>query len=317
MNNPIRFHLSRIASYFGLFLIVSTFSVAQAVPATCPRVTKPTEIPAPVSSTRTSGATVTIYDFKTLKIHAFTAPKQALRTSSYVIEGLHKLVLIEPQFMKSLSKDFRAYVDSLGKPIDRMIVSDRDPDHYFGLASGFTTVSAYALQSVIDTINKEGPKLLVERRKMFGEEMPEHQVAPTQVLKTGPATIDCITYQFDASTDDEGGQQIAVHLPEVGIVFTGDITGNHCHLIPGKANEDRLSAFAKVAKDFLLVLPSNGVPSNNKLFSENLAYLASAKKNLQEAKTADEYKTRMMKQYPDYDCDAYFYFYVPGHYQKK
>lgn len=318
MNYSLRSHLFRIVSYFGFFLFLGTFAVAQAVvPDTCPRVVKPTVLPTPMISTRASGATITVYDFKTLKIHAFTAPKQALRTSTYVIEGLNKLVLIEPQFMNSLAKDFRAYVDGLGKPIDRMIVSDRDPDHYFGLATGFSDVSAYALQSVIDTINKEGPRLLVERRQMFGEEMPEHHVAPTQVLKPGPSRIDCIAYRFDASTDDEGGQQIVIHLPEYGIVFTGDIAANQCHLIPGTANEDRLFTFAKTAKNFLLVLPSNGVPSNNELFSENLAYLQSVKKGLQKSKTAEEYTARMVKQYPDYDCDAYFYFYVPARYQKK
>jgi glyoxylase-like metal-dependent hydrolase (beta-lactamase superfamily II) len=286
---------------------------------TCPPQPRKAQLKAPAAETanRPSGATTSVYDFKSLKVHAYTAPKQALRTSSYVIEGPSKLVVIEPQFMNSLSKDFRAYVDGLGKPVERVLVTDRDPDHYFGLAAGFTDTPAYALASVISVIDKEGPALLEERRKIFGEEMPKQQVAPSHALETGRAAIDCVNYQFDASTDDEGGQQLAISLPDYGVIATGDIALNHCHLVPGTATETRLKSYAKDAKAYTLVLPSNGVPASGKLFGENLDYLKKVKINLQKAKTAEEYQKSMTAAYPGYDCDIYFMFYVPAHFQKR
>jgi hypothetical protein len=309
---PSRFALGLLAG--GLLL-----SGSAAADETCPSVAKTAVKKAPVAATsnRANGATTTVYDFKTLKIHAYTAPKQALRTSSYVIEGPHKLVVIEPQFMNSLSKDFRAYVDSLGKPIDRVLVTDRDPDHYFGLATGFTDVPAYALPSVISVIDKEGPALLEERRKVFGEEMPKQQLVPGHALNTGKETIDCVHYQFDASTDDEGGQQATIRLPDYGVIATGDIASNRCHIVPGKATEQRLKAYAKNAKAYSLVLPANGLPSDSQLFKTNLAYLKKVKANLKVAKTAEAYQKLMTTAYPDYDCEIYFMFYVPAHYQPK
>jgi len=310
--------MNKLIGFIAITFLMSFNGIAIAKSAPmCPAVVKPKELPTPRSETRPSGATITVYDFSTLKVHAFTAPKPAMRTSTYVLEGARQLVIIEPQFMNSLAKDFRAYVDSLSKPIERIIVSDRDPDHYFGLASGFKDIPAYALSSVIATINKEGPKLVVERRKVFGPEMPDQQVAPSHALSTGRTTIDCIRYHFDSSTDDEGGQQITVNLPEYGIVFTGDIASNRCHLVPSKATEKRLADFVKHSKDYLLVLPSNGLPGNSQIFTDNLAYLKSVQQGLKEAKTAEEYQARMIKQYPDYDCDVYFHFYVPAYYQKK
>lgn len=300
-------------------LLMGNLIISTARAESCPTLPDKTALKVPVAetATRTNGATTTLYDFKTVRIHAYTAPRQALRTSTYVIEGSHQLVVIEPQFMNSLSKDFRAYVDSLGKPVERVLVTDRDPDHYFGLAAGFTDAPAYALASVISVIETQGAALLEERRKVFGDEMPKQQVVPGHTLKTGSETIDCVRYQFDASTDDEGGQQVTISLPDYGVVATGDIALNRCHLIPGAAIEQRLNGYAKHAKDYQLVLPSNGVPADGRVFAANLGYLATVKKNLAKAKTAEDYRQRMLKAYPDYDCEAYFMFYVPAHYQKK
>lgn len=306
-----------LLSRAGLLFLAGLSLSVQAAPPACPAPAKLKAMPDPASASRPNGATTTVYDLKTVKIHAYTAPKQALRTSTYVIEGPAKLVVIEPQFMNSMAKDFRAYVDSLGKPIDRVLVTDRDPDHYFGLAAAFTEVPAYALPSVIDVIDREGPALLEERRQIFGEEMPQKQLAPTHALKTGPETIDCVAYRFDASRDDEGGQQLAVRLPEYGVIATGDIVSNQSHLVPGPATEKRLKEFVKTAKSYKLVLPSNGVPADGKLFAENLAYLAAIGKNLKEAKSAEDYQARMLQAYPDYSNEIYFNFYVPGHFAKK
>lgn len=283
----------------------------------CPKPITPTSLPTPVITTRPSGATITIYDFTTLKIHAFTAPKPALRTSTYVLEGPKKLVIIEPQFMNSLAKDFRSYIDSLKKPLDRIIISDRDPDHYFGLAAAFKNIPAYALPTVIATINKSGPALLEERRKIFGPEMPEQHPTPKQSLSTGNTVIDCIKYQFDSSTDDEGGLQVTLTLPEYHVLFTGDISSNKCHLVPGKATQERLSAFEKNASNYLLILPGNGVPTDNKIFAENLKYLQSVAKFLAESPTPEDYQARIIKSYPDYDCEIYFNFYVPAYYKNR
>lgn len=315
MNNPICSKLLQAAGLLaGLGLLGGAADAAESI--ACPPAAKHGAMSAPSISTRPNGATTTVYDFETIKLHAYTAPKEALRTSTYVVEGPHKLVVIEPQFMNSLSKDFRAYVDTLGKPIDRVLVTDRDPDHYFGLAAGFSDVPAYALPNVISVIEKEGPGLLEERRKIFGDEMPKQHVAPTHALKTGKETIDCVHYRFDASTDDEGGQQITIRLPDYGVIATGDISSNHCHIVPGKATAARLLAFDKARKSYKLVLPANGVPADGRLFAENLAYLKSVDNDLKEATTAEAYEARLKQQYPDYDCDAYLHFYVPAHYSK-
>lgn len=308
-----KFLLPRLA----LGLLASGVLGSASATEGCPAPAKLKAMPDPASATRPSGAATTVYDLKTVKIHAYTAPKQALLTSTYVIEGPAKLVVIEPQFMNSMAKDFRAYIDGLGKPIDRVLVTDRDPDHYFGLAAAFTEVPAYALPSVIEVIDREGPALLEERKKIFGGEMPQKQLAPTHALKTGKETIDCVAYQFDASKDDEGGQQLAVRLPEYGVIATGDIASNHSHIVPGPATEKRLQGFAKAAKSYKLVLPSNGVPADGKLFAENLAYLAAIAKNLKAAKSAEDYQGRMLQAYPGYSNEIYFNFYVPGHFAKQ
>lgn len=62
------------------------------------------------------------------------------------------IVLVDGQFLVSCARAFRDYADSLGKPIDRLYVSHRHPDHWFGLGAAFSDVTIYALPETRDFI---------------------------------------------------------------------------------------------------------------------------------------------------------------------
>lgn len=62
------------------------------------------------------------YDFKKFKVHIYTS-SEAMADVSLLIEGKDGLVLLEPQsFYKSI-KDFNAYAEKLGKPIDMTVAN--------------------------------------------------------------------------------------------------------------------------------------------------------------------------------------------------
>src|SRR5262245_4800903 len=80
-----------------------------------------------------------------------------IANATHIIESKTKLVLIDGQFLVPYAKQFRAYADSLGgKPIDRLYLSHRHPDHWFGLSAAFEDVKIYALRETIDSIKQQG-----------------------------------------------------------------------------------------------------------------------------------------------------------------
>src|SRR5579871_4514970 len=89
-----------------------------------------------------------------VRLHTFVAGfnEDNIANATHIIESRNALVLIDSQFLAPYATQFREYADSLQKPIDRLYLSHRHPDHWFGLGTAFTDIAIYALQETIDFI---------------------------------------------------------------------------------------------------------------------------------------------------------------------
>ena len=99
----------------------------------------PAPLPDPIITRREAVGDVRIHSF----ISSFT--DNNIANATHIIESANKLVLIDGQFLAPYAAKFRQYADSLGKPIDRLFLSHRHPDHWFGLGPAFSDVPVYAL----------------------------------------------------------------------------------------------------------------------------------------------------------------------------
>ncbi len=71
---------------------------------------------------KSTSENVVKYDFKNFKVHIYTSP-EAMADVTLLIEGKDALVVLEPQsFYKSI-KDFSAYAEKLGKPIEMTVAN--------------------------------------------------------------------------------------------------------------------------------------------------------------------------------------------------
>jgi len=69
-----------------------------------------------------------------VRIHTFVASfaYNNIANATHIVETRNQLVLVDSQFLVPYARAFRDYADSLGKPIERLYVSHRHPDHWFG-----------------------------------------------------------------------------------------------------------------------------------------------------------------------------------------
>ncbi len=239
-------------------------------------------IPEPAISEDDSGATIYVYDFGTMILHAFVNPPQGVGNGTYIIEGDSSLVLIDSHFSPESAAAFRAYANGLGKPIDRIYATHEHPDHINGLATAFTDVESYAPAEVVEIAAEEG-------------------ITIGNVVEAGTTEIDGITYEFDIFFDAESEEALVIKFPDYAVIATGDLIYNDYHMVmnPNLPNWiDQLGQLA-VMDTYELILPGHGEPSDTSVYAASTEYLETALSLYNEIDDAQEFQDALVAAYPN------------------
>jgi glyoxylase-like metal-dependent hydrolase (beta-lactamase superfamily II) len=234
-------------------------------------------------ATRDSGAEVITFDFGDMTLHNYVdAPANGVGNSTYVIEGPTSLVLIDSQFFEDSAKDFRAYVDSIGKPIDRMLLTHGHQDHVRGIAAAFDDVTTYSSQGVIAEALADSGSVIAE---VLGDS----------------ATVDGISYTFEVRTNLEASEQVVIRLPDYGVVGLGDVFYNGWHAVMNPGFDGWIAALDTAAAEpgVNLFLAGHGEAGDAAAVQAASAYLTVAKDAFATAADGDAFKAAMLAAYPD------------------
>lgn len=175
----------------------------------------------PVStSVRDTGGTLRVYDLCDVTVHTYTVPEMLAGNTLTIIETANQLVLIDAHFAPFIAADFRSYAESLGKPIERMIITHEHADHWAGLTPTFADLRIYATPTTISLLSTGA---LPSFQSFGGQGVP---VVPTIELAEGIETIDGIEFEFLFFEDAEAAQPVVTRLPGLGLVVAGDIIYN-------------------------------------------------------------------------------------------
>lgn len=264
------------------------------------------------ADTRETGATVTVKQFGDISVHSYLAPVQAFANNTHIIETTKSLVLIDTQFLLPMAMDFRAYADSLGKPIERVLITHEHPDHFLG-SQAFADVDVYALAEVAAKIKTNGQTEIDEKSAQFGEAIATSFIIPKE-LSAGTDNIDGVVFEFEKLMNAEADVQLIIKLPEQGVIATGDIVYSGVHLILAGQPPTWIEALARLEEEtaeFALVLPGHGATTDPSVYKGNIAWLTRAGGLLGTAKTGDEFKTGMVEAFPELTMDSAIDFIIP------
>ncbi|OLZ65535.1 MBL fold metallo-hydrolase [Streptomyces sp. IMTB 2501] len=248
-----------------------------------------------------------------VRIHTFVSSfgDGNIANATHIVESRNCLVLVDAQFLAPYAREFRAYADSLRKPIDRLYLSHRHPDHWFGLGAAFRDVTVYALSETMTFIHEHGDESLSDHWKLGGL-LPEHIVVPKQVASPGQETIDGVRYVLDRVTDTEIDFHLTLGLPELGVYFAQDLlySGTHLYLTP------HLGHWIRVLQDLLvseyeLFLPGHGLPADKNEVARNIEYLSAARQAAGDGLTGAAFKDFLLQRYPERKCPGIFDIYLP------
>ena len=248
-----------------------------------------------------------------VRLHTFVAgfTGNNIANATHIIER-EKLVLIDAQFLASDAKGFRAYADGLKKPIDRLYISHRHPDHWFGLSSAFTDVPVYALKETIGFLKQNGQASINDHKEKLGPEAPTALVIPQHVAVSGTKTIDEVEYEFREIANTEIDFILTIRLPGLRVSIPQDLLYSGSHLYLTKQMKHWVSVLEEMLQsEDDLFLPGHGFPADKVEVMRNIEYLLAAQDAYDHGLRDDAFKQFLIGRYPARLCPGIFDIYIP------
>jgi len=169
---------------------------------------------------------ILVSEFGPVKIHSYLSPADGFQVNSQMIEGSTAVVIFDGQLLLPYADEVASYVQTLGKPVDRIILSHAHTDHWSGLqvlTKRFPDARVFALDGVADQVRARGPARLDSLRRIYGDKIATKVTVPTETITEGLQRIDGITYDFKRFVDAESDLQLAALLPEQKVLMAFDL----------------------------------------------------------------------------------------------
>ena len=261
-----------------------------------------------------NSTTLVIKDFQGVKIHSFISPYLYAANATHVIETAHELVVVDSQFLNPMAQAFRAYVDSLGKPVNRVFISHGHPDHYFGLASTFSDCKAYSLAGVNQIIAEWGPQMIKNQKPTFGDLIPDAVLVPQHSVVPGTSeVIDGLTYEYEVVEGAESEAQLLIKLPELGAVIAQDLVYSGVHIWLGMGWFEKWAAELQRLADtdgYDYILAGHGLPCTKDEIYNNIRYIQTAQRLFEDGLRKDAFKAQLLEAYPHRESPMMFDLYL-------
>lgn len=236
-----------------------------------------------------------IYDFGNVKLHAYKT-NDFIDDEVFIVEKNGKAVIIESPCFFDNNKELAEYLKNV--KVEGMLVA------YHGAGASFLPdVPKYATQNAVDYSKNGGGKTLINNfTSVFGEIFDSSVHKITNVIDAGKITIGSIDFIIKQT-----GEAFDVEIPEINAVYT-HMLGHDCHsIVAGADHANAMIAELRsyIEKGYALILTSHYTPEDLKDAQTKIDYLENLKKIAENVKNADEFKTEVGRQYPQYSGQNY------------
>jgi len=251
-----------------------------------------------------------------VKVYTYMSPSAMFANTSHIIELKNELIIVDGQFFAPYALELKKITDSIGKPVTRFYISHDHPDHYIGFGDAFPNVKVYALAETKASIEQNGQGVLEQRQAQFGPMIATKLNMPAVIQQPGEEKIGDVKFIFEKSLNNESGVSLVIKLPELGVYIAQDIVYNKIHLFIEGDTKGWENALRNIVKEkaYKIVLSGHGKEGGKELLQENLSYLSFANKTILASKNKEEFKTSIIKKYPDYAgeqlIDIYLNYYL-------
>jgi glyoxylase-like metal-dependent hydrolase (beta-lactamase superfamily II) len=258
----------------------------------------------PVASGR-MGA-ILVNQFGPVKIHSYLSPTDGFHVNTQMIEGPTAVVIFDGQLLLPYAGEVASYVQALGKPVDRIILSHAHSDHWSGLQAlteRFPDAPLFALDGVADQIRARGQGRLDSFHPIYGDRIATKVTIPTKTITEGVQRIDGITYDFKRFVDAESDLQLAALLPEQKVLMAFDLVFSpNEHLFTGADHFDHWMTVLeqlKALQGYDTITIGHDTPVNRSAIDSTITYVKRARAIHAASADAKTYNERLKAAFPD------------------
>src|SRR5229473_155876 len=249
---------------------------------------------------------ILVSQFGPVKIHSYLSPLDGFHVNSQMIEGPTAVVIFDGQLLLPYADEVASYVQTLGKPVDRIILSHAHTDHWSGLqvlTERFPDARVFALGGIADQLHARGQARLDSFRPIYGDRIATKVTVPTEIIAEGVQRIDGITYEFRRFVDAESDLQLAALLPEQKVLMAFDLVfspNEHAFTVVDHFDHwmivlDQLKAL----QDYDTITIGHDTPVHRSAIDSTITYVQRAREIHAASADAKTYSESLKAAFPD------------------
>jgi glyoxylase-like metal-dependent hydrolase (beta-lactamase superfamily II) len=249
---------------------------------------------------------ILVSEFGPVKIHSYLSPADGLQVNSQMIEGPNAVVIFDGQLLLPYADEVASYVQTLGKPIDRIILSHAHTDHWGGLqilTERFPDARVFALDGIADQVRVRGPARLDGLRRTYRDKAATKVTVPTETITEGQQRIDGVTYDFKRFVDAESDLQLAALLPEQKVLMAFDLVFSpNQHAFTGANHFDHwmiVLESLKALQGYDTIIIGHDTPVGRSAIDSTMTYVKRAKEIRAASADAKSYIEQLKAAFPD------------------
>ncbi len=221
-----------------------------------------------------------------VKVHTYSSGG----ANAVVVENT-RLVIIDSFGGADADAGFKAFADSLNKPIDRIFISHGDDHHWVNIDKLFPNVDLYSAEAAAIKQNPQGTGL------------------PVKELAAGTVTVDGVGYEFVAYRD-LGSWVIKLPAEKIALVHHLGYAEFHVPLPPLDVRLDILRGLQK--EGYTWFIGGHGTPMEaGKFIAEVEDYNNFVKNAVAVYSTPSEARDAIVAKYPDWGGDYLLDIFLP------
>jgi glyoxylase-like metal-dependent hydrolase (beta-lactamase superfamily II) len=249
---------------------------------------------------------ILVSEFGPVKIHSYLSPADGFQVNTLMVEGPNAVVIFDGQLLLPYADEVASYVQTLGKPIDRIILSHAHTDHWGGLqvlTERFPDARVFALDGIADQVRARGPARLDGLRRTYGDKVATKVTVPTETITEGPQRIDGVTYDFKRFVDGESDLQLAALLPDQKVLMAFDLVFSpKQHAFTGANHFDHwmiVLESLKALQGYDTIIIGHDTPVGRSAIDSTMTYVKRAKEIHAASADAKTYSENLKAAFPD------------------
>lgn len=237
--------------------------------------------------------------------------------NSYYVETNRGVVVIDTQLLISETKQLKAAIDKLGKPVIGIIITSPRPEHYNGIAilgADRAKLDVFATRATIERITATHKEQRKRLQPVYRNDYPDTTLIPNRAIKSGDTLkYDGLQLRLEELIDASPETVTMVHHPARRTLFPSDLVANRVHTnLTARSSSASLAQLGRLLQnyaDLATVHPGYGEGGTLMTVNRQIDYLntlqilvrVEVEKQGKFTDLAREtIKREMIRRYPDY-----------------